>query len=140
MDSDDAITTTFTDSEIIITNNSPFSFVIDTFNGPRYLFFGVTVTNVAIDSASSPAFFGVPSFTADAIMVNFAGLAPPNGAQFILDVTTGSATTPAVPEPSTWAMVILGFAGIGFMGYRRNSKLALMLVDSGAPSGDSRHA
>jgi PEP-CTERM motif len=27
--------------------------------------------------------------------------------------------TPAVPEPSTWAMMILGFAGLGFMAYRR---------------------
>ena len=27
-----------------------------------------------------------------------------------------------VPEPSTWAMMILGFAGIGFMGYRRSRK------------------
>jgi PEP-CTERM motif len=25
-----------------------------------------------------------------------------------------------VPEPSTWAMMILGFAGIGFMAYRRS--------------------
>jgi hypothetical protein len=25
----------------------------------------------------------------------------------------------AVPEPSTWAMMILGFAGIGWMAYRR---------------------
>jgi hypothetical protein len=25
----------------------------------------------------------------------------------------------AVPEPSTWAMMILGFLGLGFMGYRR---------------------
>lgn len=25
----------------------------------------------------------------------------------------------AVPEPSTWAMLILGFAGIGFLAYRR---------------------
>jgi hypothetical protein len=25
----------------------------------------------------------------------------------------------AVPEPSTWAMMILGFAGLGFMAYRR---------------------
>jgi hypothetical protein len=33
---------------------------------------------------------------------------------------------PAVPEPSTWAMMILGFAGVGFMAYRRKSKLALM--------------
>jgi PEP-CTERM motif len=34
----------------------------------------------------------------------------------------------AVPEPSTWAMMILGFAGIGFMAYRRKSKPALMAV------------
>ncbi len=32
----------------------------------------------------------------------------------------------AVPEPSTWAMMILGFAGIGFMTYRRKSKPALI--------------
>lgn len=30
--------------------------------------------------------------------------------------------TAAVPEPSTWAMMILGFAGIGFMSYRRRTK------------------
>jgi hypothetical protein len=27
--------------------------------------------------------------------------------------------SPSVPEPSTWAMLLLGFAGIGFIGYRR---------------------
>ena len=32
----------------------------------------------------------------------------------------------AVPEPSTWAMLLLGFAGIGFMAYRRKSTPALM--------------
>jgi PEP-CTERM motif len=31
----------------------------------------------------------------------------------------------AVPEPGTWAMMILGFAGIGFMTYRRKNKMAL---------------
>ena len=25
----------------------------------------------------------------------------------------------AIPEPSTWALMILGFAGVGFLGYRR---------------------
>jgi PEP-CTERM motif len=30
--------------------------------------------------------------------------------------------TAAVPEPSTWAMMLLGFAGIGFMAYRRHKK------------------
>jgi hypothetical protein len=27
---------------------------------------------------------------------------------------------PTVPEPSTWAMVLFGFAALGFVGYRRN--------------------
>jgi hypothetical protein len=31
----------------------------------------------------------------------------------------------AVPEPSTWAMMILGFAGIGLMAYRRRNNHAL---------------
>jgi hypothetical protein len=34
--------------------------------------------------------------------------------------------TQPVPEPSTWAMMVLGFAGIGFMASRRKSKPALM--------------
>lgn len=33
-----------------------------------------------------------------------------------------------VPEPSTWAMMILGFAGVGFAAYRRKTKLALRLA------------
>jgi hypothetical protein len=28
----------------------------------------------------------------------------------------------AVPEPFTWAMMILGFAGVGFMAYRRKNR------------------
>jgi hypothetical protein len=32
----------------------------------------------------------------------------------------------AVPEPATWAMMILGFAGVGFVAYRRKSKSARM--------------
>jgi hypothetical protein len=34
----------------------------------------------------------------------------------------------AVPEPSTWAMMLLGFAGAGFMAYRRKPKPALMVA------------
>jgi hypothetical protein len=86
------ITTTFTDNEIIITNNFPSPFNATPFNGPSYLFSGVTVTNVTIDSASSPDFLGVPSFMANDIMVNFSGLSASDGAQLILDVTTTSAS------------------------------------------------
>ncbi|MGX4803398.1 PEPxxWA-CTERM sorting domain-containing protein [Bradyrhizobium guangdongense] len=37
--------------------------------------------------------------------------------------------TTAVPEPSTWAMMLLGFAGVGFVAYRRKTQgTALRLV------------
>jgi hypothetical protein len=41
---------------------------------------------------------------------------------------TDQAINAGVPEPSTWAMMILGFFGIGFMAYRRKSKPALMVA------------
>lgn len=31
----------------------------------------------------------------------------------------------AVPEPSTWAMIIIGFAGVGLMAYRRKPKVVV---------------
>ena len=34
-------------------------------------------------------------------------------------VTINSSVSSAVPEPSTWAMMLLGMAGLGFLGYRR---------------------
>jgi PEP-CTERM motif len=36
--------------------------------------------------------------------------------------------TSAVPEPATWAMMILGFAGVGCMAYRRKSKRMMIAV------------
>ncbi len=32
----------------------------------------------------------------------------------------------AVPEPSTWAMMILGFAGVGFFAYRRRNQTTVL--------------
>ena len=34
----------------------------------------------------------------------------------------------AVPEPSTWAMMILGFVGVGFMAYRRQKDATLAIA------------
>jgi hypothetical protein len=36
----------------------------------------------------------------------------------------GPITLVAVPEPSTWAMLLIGFAGLGFAGWRRAAGLA----------------
>jgi PEP-CTERM motif len=40
----------------------------------------------------------------------------------------GTSGVSAVPEPSTWAMMILGFAGIGFMAYRRRNNATLRVA------------
>jgi hypothetical protein len=37
----------------------------------------------------------------------------------LFGVTTTLTTTSGVPEPSTWAMMFIGFAGLGFAGYRK---------------------
>jgi hypothetical protein len=40
-------------------------------------------------------------------------------------VTVTPITPGGVPEPSTWAMMLVGFAGIGFLGYRKTVKACL---------------
>jgi hypothetical protein len=42
-------------------------------------------------------------------------------AQFSFTVSTSG----VVPEPATWVMMAAGFAGLGFVGYRRSRKLAV---------------
>jgi hypothetical protein len=44
------------------------------------------------------------------------------------DVLGDPTTTPPVPEPATWVMMILGFLGIGLVSYRRRAGLKLRAV------------
>jgi hypothetical protein len=44
---------------------------------------------------------------------------PKNPPGTVLDIANVSLT--AVPEPSTWAMILLGFGGLSFVGYRRRT-------------------
>jgi hypothetical protein len=41
------------------------------------------------------------------------------GIDDVRQIRLDETVTAAVPEPSTWAMLILGFLGVGFMAYRR---------------------
>jgi PEP-CTERM motif len=48
------------------------------------------------------------------------GLGAANGTAFLAENNN------VVPEPSTWAMMIVGFAGLGFFGYRASRKNAVV--------------
>jgi hypothetical protein len=49
-------------------------------------------------------------------------------ADFAFRLDSGTLVASAVPEPSSWAMIVLGFAGVGFMAYRRKSYGSLRLA------------
>ena len=63
--------------------------------------------------------YGIVQFSSDPLGT----FGPPPGVALI-NVTV----TEAVPEPSTWAMMILGFVGVGFMAYRRKNTSAFRLA------------
>jgi hypothetical protein len=41
----------------------------------------------------------------------------------VLDFSLTGATVSPVPEPSTWAMMIIGFMGLGFLAYRKKNSI-----------------
>ncbi|HEY5205127.1 MAG TPA: PEPxxWA-CTERM sorting domain-containing protein [Roseiarcus sp.] len=65
--------------------------------------------------------------TSDFLMIDTNAVRFTTGTLAVIDSQTSdlSAFAPsAVPEPSTWAMMLLGFAGLGFAGYRGSRKSA----------------
>ena len=51
---------------------------------------------------------------------------PAGGSELFGNWVTTETVAGAVPEPSTWAMMILGFLGMAFMAYRRRSGAMLV--------------
>jgi hypothetical protein len=48
-----------------------------------------------------------------------------DGALLATESDTVTVTGTATPEPSTWAMMIIGFAAFGYMGYRKRAKVTI---------------
>jgi hypothetical protein len=88
--------------------------------GPlEFYLYGVTVHDF---KANDGGFF----FAADVIACTGQSVACTTGGVAANEITIHASAGPTVPEPSTWAMMIIGFAGVGFMAHRRKSKRALM--------------
>jgi hypothetical protein len=67
--------------------------------------------------------WGCPTFTANGV-VPAGFFTNSNGSSgTIRYIDGGFAVVSSVPELSTWAMMLIGFAGIGFMAYRRQRKV-----------------
>jgi hypothetical protein len=58
--------------------------------------------------------------------MTFEGLYSADSNTFGQPFLAGLTAVDGVPELSTWAMLLLGFAGLGFMAYRRKAKPAMM--------------
>ena len=91
---------------------------------------GATVTQIATYETQGAADSGVfgtvnATFTTDGpfVLRIVDGSLAFSGNDFAID----DISLTAVPEPSTWAMMILGFAGVGFLAHRRR-KQALQLA------------
>jgi len=84
-------------------------------SGELFLTYAGSVTSISIDDA----FLRFQSITGTPFGTSGLGLND--------DVCVGCVPTPtaAVPEASTWAMMIIGFAGLGFMTYRRRNQFRL---------------
>jgi hypothetical protein len=67
-----------------------------------------------VDANIDPMFVIDPSFA--------------NDFHIILSPGVGNGVTGAVPEISTWAMMLLGFCGLGFVAHRRGKHLARSLI------------
>jgi hypothetical protein len=77
--------------------------------GGGALISGVPFGNSSVDSLFSPTCSGEVC-----------------GFQLSGTVSIDSTVTSGVPEPSTWAMMILGFCGVGFLAYRRKQNGAAL--------------
>jgi hypothetical protein len=49
----------------------------------------------------------------------------PDPSQYTIVLSPGVGASGAVPEASTWAMMLIGFAGLGFMGWRSRKTIAV---------------
>jgi hypothetical protein len=108
---------TFTDLDVFVSlkgtlNSTAINVPVDDPNGFTFNFSSNVLTSITgNDSNSNPRlsfFFSGGNETYR--------LAPGNSDNSIF---AGTVAISAVPEPSTWAMMILGFLGVGFMAYRR---------------------
>jgi hypothetical protein len=87
-----------------------------------------SVENSSFNWTGGPSSSMVTDFVSDALAAGGSEA----GIEFLVDAPATPnqtlITTTPVPEPSTWAMMALGFAGLGFTAFRRSRKGDISIV------------
>jgi hypothetical protein len=95
---------------------------------------GQNVTITAYDGSTLEATFALTGISHDADQSYI--LVATGGFLTSVDITSTSGikeakhfeVSGAIPEPSTWAMMLLGFAGLAYAGYRKTKRAALSVA------------
>ena len=88
---------------------------------PRITIDGTTYTPTATPISASAEELTVAGLSLKGSTIN---VQPNAGSEPWIFVSEAQFFSSAVPEPSTWAMMLLGFAGLGFAGYRKAKAVA----------------
>ncbi|WP_294537606.1 PEPxxWA-CTERM sorting domain-containing protein [uncultured Rhodoblastus sp.] len=126
------LTAIYTDQQITLTNLDSSSSVTflssDFFTGAPYVFNGLhfqlsapTLTSLTIDPASTVTGAGA-YFNSLNLWVGLAGVTFNTGDTLILDINGYTPPTTGVPEPASWALLLLGFGGVGAAMRRANRR------------------
>jgi hypothetical protein len=102
------------------------------YNHPSVVFYDanhVFLDRLYVDETNSaPYFFGFQSDSNNIKYVDIFPLSTPFSAtldNFTYEIVS---TVTGVPEPSTWAMMLVGFAGIGFAAHRQRAQTRLRVI------------
>ena len=100
-------TVTYTANQIIIQDGSCGCYwTPEAQNGPFFTDLTKSFTSFAVDSATNYSDF-TATLNSGVIQINWSGHSITPGDELVLDVSAG------VPEPTTWAMMLVGFGGLG---------------------------
>ena len=109
-------TVDFSGSQIFIKANCACFYLPATFNGLVFVFSGAPkIVGLSVNPSSYGVFGGSNWFSGDTIWLNVASATALFDSLLLFDVTFEN----AVPEPTVWTLMILGFAMSGAMMRRR---------------------